>query len=70
MNEPAYADIKDEDLKSDLIALYHSIHVVECYGTGDIIDYFATLKELENRGYEVVPSINVLKKEGSQWKNN
>ena len=53
----------DEELIGDLVALYHDINVIECYGTGDIIEYFATMQELERRGYVIVPSVNVIQRE-------
>lgn len=47
----------DEDLMTRARSLYHGIYVEECFGTGDMCRYEATVRELERRGYQVITTV-------------
>ena len=47
----------DEELMTRARSLYHAIYVEECFGTGDICRYGATVGELERRGYQVMTTV-------------
>ena len=47
----------DADLMARARSLYHSIHVEECFGTGDLGMYEVTLRKLEQRGYRVITTV-------------
>ena len=53
----------DEQLMVQARSLYHSIYVVECFGTGDLCLYEATVRKLEKRGYRVIETV-AFEKEG------
>lgn len=44
-------------------SLHHSIFVEECFGTGDLCRYEATVNELERKGYRVTTSVAFNKEE-------
>ena len=47
----------DEQLIVQARSLYHSIYVVECFSTGDLCLYEATVRKLEKRGYRVIETV-------------
>ena len=53
----------DEQLIVQARSLYHSIYVVECFSTGDLCLYEATVRKLEKRGYRVIETV-AFEKEG------
>jgi hypothetical protein len=53
----------DEELMASATSLYHSIHVEECFGTGDLCRYEATIRKLEQRGYRVTTTVAFSKEE-------
>ena len=44
-------------------SLHHSIFVEECFGTGDLCRYEATVNELERRGYRDTTTVAFNKEE-------
>jgi len=48
-----FTDMSDNQLIGEALALYDSIHVIECYGGKDMLYLNAVTAELEKRGYEV-----------------
>ena len=53
----------DKALMAKARSLYHSIYVVECFSTGDLCRYEATVRALEKRGYQVIETV-AFEKEG------
>lgn len=53
----------DKELMTQARSLYHSIYVVECFSTGDLCFYEATVRKLEKRGYRVIKTV-AFEKEG------
>ena len=47
----------DEELMTRARSLYHGIYVEECFGTGDMCRYEATVRELERKGYHVMTTV-------------
>jgi len=40
-----------EGLIAHLRELYDLIYITECFGTGDLVLYYAIIKELDSRGF-------------------
>jgi len=53
----------DEELMAMARSLYHSIYVEECFGTGDLYRYEATVRKLEHRGYRITTTVAFDKEE-------
>jgi hypothetical protein len=54
---------KDKELMRQARSLYHSIYVVECFGTGDLCRYEVLVRELEQRGYRMTIAVAFDKEE-------
>jgi len=44
------SEMTDEELKDSYLSLYESIHIVECFGSRDIVELAAIEGELIKRG--------------------
>jgi len=53
----------DKALMALASSLHHSIFVEECFGTGDLCRYEATVNELERKGYRVTTTVAFNKEE-------
>lgn len=47
----------DSGLMDRARSLHHSINVEESFSAGDVLQYEATLRELEKRGYQVTTTL-------------
>jgi len=56
-NSRYFRNWTNDKLKSEAQAYHQSIHVIECYGTKDIMALDGILKEIESRGIEVSTSL-------------
>jgi len=51
------SEMTDEELKDSYLSLYESIHIVECFGSRDIVELAAIEGELIKRGYVIRESL-------------
>jgi hypothetical protein len=46
--------MSDEELKQELLSLWESIFLSDCYGLNDLIRFLVVKDELERRGYKLM----------------
>ena len=59
-------DLKDkptEELIRRYKALHQAIHITECFGSRDVIEFYQIEAELIRRGYKIIEDVRIEKEE-------
>jgi hypothetical protein len=52
-------DMTDAELKKEYESMHQTINVIGCYGTKDLLWYYALEKEIGKRGGDISESVDV-----------
>lgn len=56
-------ELNDQELQTEYKSLHHSINVVDCFDSRDVLRLEVLGKELRRRGFQIIPEVRFEKED-------